>query len=46
MKPDRVNHFHRDRHPANRTGSVEGMLGALCALVLAGAYCLLIWGDQ
>ncbi len=26
MKPERVNHLYRDRHPANRTGGVEGML--------------------
>ena len=35
MKPDRVNHLYRERHPTNRSDGVEGMLGALCALVLA-----------
>jgi hypothetical protein len=46
MKPERVNHLYRDRHPANRNGSVDGMLGALCALVVAGTYCLLTWGGS
>ena len=32
------------RHPDNRTGSVDGMLGAVVVAIVAGAYCLLTWG--